>query len=482
MSRPRLTPVVDARSGADRFLGLFAPVRAGEARLALVLALDVFLILTAYYTLKVVREPLILAGGGAFGLAGAELKAAAAGAQALLLVGLIPAYGALAARLPRLALLDAVSGFFLVTLLAFAALHAAGASVGVPFFVWLGIFNLMAVAQVWSFATELYSPEDGKRLFAIVAAGGTAGAVAGSALGGALIVRFPPAVPMLAAALLLGLAIAVTHLASRLAPRRAPAPAPAPSTTRGGFGLVLRSRYLGLIALLVLVYNVVNTNGEFVLGRTVVEEAARAAAALFPDDAAARAAHERQRIGAFYGGFFAAVNVATWLLQLLVVSRLGPRAALLVMPLITLGGTTLTLAMGAIPLLSILRGAKIAENAADYSIQNTARQALFLPVTPDEKYQAKAAIDTFFVRAGDVLSFGVIVAVNAAGLGVRAVAAVNLVLVAAWIGLALAIRQRHPSRARPALSGGSAGALFAPERPKTGPQGARGVDDSELAP
>ena len=95
-----------------------------------------------------------------------------------------------------------------------------------------------------------------------------------------------------------------------------------------------------------------------------------------------------------------------------------------------------------VPILGLIRMAKILENTVDYSIQNTARHALFLPTSREEKYKAKAAIDSFFWRAGDTIS-GVLVFVGTQlALSTRGFAAVNVVLVLVWLGIALAIA-RH---------------------------------------
>jgi AAA family ATP:ADP antiporter len=421
-----LVPEVERRTVVERMLGLFADVRAGEGRLALLLTLDLFLILTSYYALKVVREPLILTGG-AFGLHGATLKSAAAAGQALLLLGVVPGYGALARRVGRLRLVNLVTLMFIGCLTLFFGLDALAAPIGLPFFIWLGIFNNMVVAQFWSFANDLYSRDQGQRLFGVVAFGGTAGAIAGAALGSFLLARFGTAPPMLAAAALLGAALVVSNRAHRLAFGRVAAAAPLRAA--GGFRLVLGRPYLLLIAVMVLVYNTVNSNGEFILAATVLEHVGDARA-----------------IGAFYGGYFTAVTIVSALLQLFVVSRIlsrvGVPRALLVLPMIALGSYGV---IAAVPLLGLIRAGKVLENSVDYSLQSTTRQALFLPTSPDEKYKAKAAIDTFFVRFGDVLSLALVALVTGPlGLGATAMALVNLALVGIWLALAIAIGRRYP--------------------------------------
>ncbi|MDH5627770.1 MAG: hypothetical protein OEY69_05705, partial [Candidatus Krumholzibacteria bacterium] len=129
----------------DRLLTPFAPVRPGEGLDAILLMLAVFLLLTAYYIIKVVREPLILAGGGA------ELKSYTSATQAVLLLFLIPVYSGIANRVNRMRLIGGSTLFFLSNLLIFYSLaHAGAPGLGVAFFIWVGIFNLMIVAQFWS--------------------------------------------------------------------------------------------------------------------------------------------------------------------------------------------------------------------------------------------------------------------------------------------------------------------------------------------
>jgi AAA family ATP:ADP antiporter len=435
------------RNPLERVLGLFTEVRAGEGATAVLLTVNIFLILTAYYIIKPVREGLILAVEH-----GAELKAYAAAGQGLLLLGAVPVYAWLASRVPRRRLINLVTLFFVsnLVLFYFAVRMTAGASqvLGIGFFLWVGVFNLMVPAQFWSFANDVYTVDQGKRLFAIVAFGASAGAVVGSwitdqniesvGLGNLLLLSGGI---LVAALLLTGLVESREGRARRADPNREEEE---PLPEGGAFGLVLRNRYLLLIGLLMLFLNWVNTTGEYILGDTV--KAAIEARALEQGIAdELRAQWVSENIGAFYAAFFTVVNIVGLLLQLFVVSRilkyLGVRVALMVLPCIALGGYAI-LAM--IPMLNIVRWAKTAENATDYSLQNTVRQALFLPTTREQKYKAKQAIDTVFVRAGDVLSaLLVYVGVNVFALRTRQFALVNLGLVAVWLVLALRIGREY---------------------------------------
>ncbi len=427
------------KSPLDKFLGLFAEVHTGEGALALWMAVNIFLILTAYYIAKVVREPLILAGGGA------EIKAYSSALQAMVLVGVIHVYSIMAARFERRKLLNVVVLFFTACFVAFYVLGIADTKyLGVIYFVWVGIFSLTVIAQFWSFANDIYAPDEGKRLFTIIAFGGAAGAVVGAKLAQMLIGRIGIfELLLVSGGLLLASLIITNYVEARKKARPAAVSAAHPPLTpdppmskEGAFRVVFRHRYLLLIAIMVLLTNWVNTTGEYLLGK-VVSAAAQAAVSGMADPEAARIA-EKVFIGEFYGNFFFYVNLCGFLLQLFVVSRiikhLGMRVAIMALPVIAFGGYFL---IAVTPLLFLITLAKTAENATDYSLNNTARQILFLPTTREQKYKAKVAIDSFFVRAGDVLSAGLVYAgIHWLALTITQFAIVNLVLAALWLLLA----------------------------------------------
>src|ERR1700687_3397514 len=131
-------PNSGSKSIAERALSILAEVRAGEGANVLLLAFNVFLLLMSYYLLKTVREPLILTLKG-----GAELTSYSYAIQALLLLAIVPAYGAFASRVGRIRLITWVTLVFVSNLLLFYALGEGGwAYEGVVFFIWVGIFNV----------------------------------------------------------------------------------------------------------------------------------------------------------------------------------------------------------------------------------------------------------------------------------------------------------------------------------------------------
>jgi AAA family ATP:ADP antiporter len=420
----------------DRTLSVFASVRPGEGGTALLLALNVFLLLAAYYIFRPVRESLILTEGGA------EVKSYSAAGQALLLLLVVPAYGAIASQVNRIRLITWVTLFFISNLAIFSYLGSTGTPVGIAFFLWVGIFNVLVIAQFWGFANDIYSEEQGKRLFAIVGVGASLGAWAGAWVAGQLFSRLGPYQLMLLSAAVLGSCIGVSHVIHRRETNRQTERAPEakePLGKDGGFQLVWKSRYLTLIAFLILLLNVVNTTGEFLLGKLVVS-AADQSVAMSVD----REAMRQSFIGEFYGDFYSWVNLLALLFQLFLVSRIfkyiGVRGALFILPCIALGGYGLLLGL---PILGAVRVAKILENSTDYSIMNTTRHALFLPTSREAKYKAKAAIDTFFWRAGDMLQAGVVFAGTQLAFQVPQFAAVNLLFVVIWLLVAALIFREH---------------------------------------
>ena len=431
-----------ARGRLDWCLGLFGDVRAGEAWRAFLLAADIFFLLGSYYLLKTARESLILSEGGA------EVKSYASAAQALILLIAVPLYGRVASRVPRLWLINGVTLFFVSHLAAFHLLAGRGLHVGVAFFLWVGVFNLMIVAQFWSFANDIYTVERGQRLFPIIGVGGSLGAWLGArAAAHAMAAHLRPADLFTLAAGGLLICTALNYGVGLRRPagaQRSPEAGDEPPLEKtSAFRIVLTDRYLRLMALLIVLVNVVNTIGEYLLGRLVVAQAARAVAS-----GTAHGLSKSQLIGVFYGDFFGWVNLAALALQLIVVSRvftrIGIGRALLVLPAVALGGYAL---LAIVPLLGAVRVEKILENSLDYSLQNTARHALFLPTSREAKYKAKQAIDALCWRLGDLLQAGVVFAGVSLAFGVRQFAALNALLVIVWLVVALRIGREHARRA-----------------------------------
>ena len=418
-------------SGIERFLNLLTQVRPGEATTALLLASNVFLILMAYYILKTVREALILGEGTA------ELKSYLSAGQVVLLAFVVPYYGRLVARFPRMKLINIVTVFFVICPAIFYVLAQLGVPLAIVFFVWIGIFNLMIVAQFWSFANDVYSKEEGERLLVIVGLGASLGAVVGAIVAERLIEPFGVLQLMLIGAGVLGLQLLLTNHIDRRERSRRPSGAPVKKANaapaQNAFAMVFETRYLLLMGLLLLSINWINTTGEYILGSIVKEQATAMIAA-----GTAPGLTEGQIIGDFYAKYFSLANGLGLFLQLFVVSRIikyaGVAWAVMVLPALSFGVYNIIIF---VPLLNAALTAKVIENSADYSLNNTVRNMLFLPCSYEQKFAAKQAIDSFFVRMGDVLSAVLVFAgTTFVALSARGFATVNAVLAVAALILA----------------------------------------------
>jgi len=418
-----------------RLLRPFTEVRAGEVGTALLMFLNLFLLLLGYYILRTIREPLILASG-------AEVKSYASAGQAITLMGFVPLYAWFSSKVGRRRLILGFILFFAVCLELFSLAGRAGLPyVGIVYYIWVGIFSLATIAQFWSFANDIYRREAGERLFPFIFLGATLGAPVGAKIAEWLFeAQIGPYEMMHVTTALLAVHLWLYWVIdSRESQRPSQAAAAAtPLSSAGGFKLVFSSRYLTLLAVLILLLNIVNTMGNYIVDKSVVQAAD---AAMKADPTLDKAAF----FGAFYGRFSFYFSTLGLLLQAFAVSRIvkhfGLPGVLLALPFVALGAYGL-IAAGAG--LAIIRWAKIAENATDYSVMNTARQLVWLPTSRDEKYKAKQAIDTFFVRTGDLVQAGVVFAgTHWLALGVRGFAVVNLVLIAAWLAVAFRLLREY---------------------------------------
>ncbi len=419
-------------------LRLFGDVRPGEAATALLLALNVFLIFLAYYLLKVAREPLILLGGGA------EVKSYASFGQSILLIGVASLYAWLATRMNRIVLITAVTIFFLVNLVVFWVLGMRGVHIGVPFFLWVGIFNIVTITQFWSFAADTYTEEQGKRLFPIVGIGSSIGSVGGAWLAAPLIRHGSPFLLMIVSAVIFLAALGLTIIVhKREIPKGDKHEVHDPVLPGNAFVMIVKDRYLLLFALLVLVLNYVTKSGDYVLDRMLILQA--------PEHAAALGISKAQYIGEFKAHYFEWINVIGVVLQLFMVSRivkyLGLRTALVLVPIASFAGYG---AAVFVPVISVMMVNRVVESSLDYSLSNTTQQTLWLTTSREAKYKAKQVIDSFCRRGGDALSAGVVWVGAHWALGTRAFLAINVALTLVWVFLAFTIGTEFMNKAKEA--------------------------------
>ncbi|MGW8323026.1 MAG: NTP/NDP exchange transporter, partial [Thermodesulfobacteriota bacterium] len=379
-------------STTERFLRIFSDVRPGEGFAGLTLLLNIFLVLAAYYLIKPVREGW-LSISDIRGLSKIELKAYSSFGQSLVLLLVVPLYARLATRLSRQTLITTVTLFFVSNLVIFWLLQPGlltdrSPHAGIAFYLWVGIFSATVVAQFWAFAADLYTDERGKRLLPLIAVGASSGAAIGSWFTGRFI-KFDKGetfdliliaiVPLLAA-------LVLSWMADRQGPVRkrredgypTVQKRPAAPDPTGAYRLIFKTKYLFAVAILSLMINWVNTNGENILFGTVQEALETEYNETGVTDPAVISRFVKVGTTAFYSDLYMWVNLSALLIQALLVSRMlkygGFATILFLTPLVSLFSYSL---MALFPLLAVIRIMKVAENSANYSVNNTARHVLW---------------------------------------------------------------------------------------------------------
>jgi len=388
------------------------------------------LMMVSYYILKTIREPLLLTGSSA------EMKSYAYAVTALILLFLVPLYGFVFRHTGKQQLTRYVTLFFLANLAIFYLLGRAGVDIGFAYYVWVGIFNVMITAQFWAFAADSYNVKSGKRLFPLIMVGASLGGLAAPWASGALFPVVGPWVLLLTSMVLLALTVPCVAWARSSVPPGSQSHLDETDVRRdggfmGGISLVLADRYLFLLAVMILLLNWVNTTGEYILAEMVVRHAEALVAA---DPTLSKS----DLIASFYGSFFFTVNLLSLFFQVFLVARvmrwIGVSGAVIVLPLIAIIGYGL---VAFIPIFSIFRLVKVLENSTDYSLMNTTRHALYLPLSAAQKYEGKTTIEAFFWRFGDLAQAGMIFAgLHWFQFGLVHFAMLNVLLSLFWLAIA----------------------------------------------
>ncbi len=452
----------------ERFLQIFTEVKPGEGSTAMLMFANVFLILCAYYFIKPLREGWI-AVSDIEGLTKMEVKAYSSFVQAILLLFVVAWYGRLSEKWSRSTLITRTTLFFISNMIIFWFLQPGFFMqslpiLGIIFYLWVGMFGVFVVAQFWTFCADIYNNEIGKRLLPLIAIGATSGAAFGSEIvdlfvGSGII---PTEALLLAGTVPLFASIVLTRIVDQRQDQLIQKNDKKENNEslglvdkekeQKGFGFLLNgakmifnSRFLLAIALLTLLNNWVNTNGENLLFQVVQENLLEQS--LQQGIVGRQEIIEFTRNGTtqFYGNFFFWVNIVALLLQSLVASRLlkygGFGAIIMVLPVIALFSYTI---MALVPILFIVKIMKIAENSTDYSINSTARHVSWLPVDSASKYHGKPAIDTLYVRIGDgFAALTVLIGVQVLALTTSQFFIFNILLVFVWLYFAWMLIQER---------------------------------------
>lgn len=419
------------------FLAAIVDARRGEVAPLFASMLWIFLALTAYYIIKPLRSAVLQEK------IGVDNKSIALVATTVFVAVFAYAYGKIVPRVARSRLIVATFLVFIACLAAFAvALPVGGSVTGYVFYVWVSTFNLMIVSQFWSLAADVWTKAEGMRLFGFIGVGGVAGAIFGTLVVSGFATTLSTEQMLLLSAAVLFVCLLLALYVLRFSAARttkasdSPIAGPTDAAPKGSVMLVLGSPYLRLVATMMLVLNIVNTNNEWILDKMVSREHMQSAL-----------------LKEFYAHYFLVQNVVTFTIQFFITTRVqrrfGARGALFFEPIIGLVGGAMFLAS---PILAVIRGHKILENASDYSIQSNTKELLYLPVSKIEKYSAKNFNDTFVVRGGDALAAASIFAATSVvlpslgELGLKVMVGIDLALGIAWLFIANAIGRMHRDR------------------------------------
>lgn len=418
---------------ASRLLNRVAAIEPFEVRAVSLSMLYFFFLFGSYSVIKPVRDAM----GTVYGIAHLQELF-----TVTLLVSLLcaPLYAKLANRFRLSTFLPWIYGFIASTMVLFYVLFSAGHIqerwVAAAFYVWVSTFNLLAISVFWTFMADLYSRSQAKRLFGFVAAGGTLGGIVGPAVAATLATRIGNNNLLLIAAA--GFTV-TAFLVSLLAREKQALVVAGAETQRSsldhhlsgtaldGFRLLLRSPYLMLLALFLLLMTWISTIVYFQLGELITH-------AFSSKEARTQA----------YGTIDLAVNSCAVLVQLLgtgrLIARFGVGLGLLLNPVIMVFAF---LAIAFSPVLSVLAGIQIVRRVAEYAVAKPTREMLFTAVDQESRYKAKNVIDTVVYRFGDFSSAWISAAILP--FGVTGLAVFGVIASAIWFPVAWSLARRYES-------------------------------------
>jgi AAA family ATP:ADP antiporter len=406
-------------------------VRADETPAVIAALLLFFCVLGGYFAVRPVRETIAT-------VLGRERVADLWVFTAVLAVAIVPIYGALVAWVRRSVLLPAIYGFVATALVTFGVVFQRDpthALAGQVFYVFISVLNLLLVSVFWSFLLELFDSSQSKRLFGIIAAGGTAGALCGPLVTDLTVQRVGTAGVLFIGGPLFVAAIGFQLMLLRTwKPRKTPAAGDGARTDRGlggnpfaGFSLLLSSPYLLGIALFVVFVSTANTILYFEQLSLVQERYADLA--------------DRTQV---FARLDYIVQTLTILSQVFITgriaTRLGPGALLSFVPVAMVFAFILLGVTGGFWVLVIT---VVARRWGEYAFMRPGREMLFSRVGTESKYKAKNAIDVPVYRGADALVAQLSNALEKAGLSAAGAAFMGAGVAVAWALNALWLGRRY---------------------------------------
>ncbi|MCG8028301.1 MAG: MFS transporter [Candidatus Thiodiazotropha taylori] len=413
-----------------------ASVQSGEGRAVFWSFLYFFSLLSSYYVLRPIRDEMGIVAGID------QLQWLFTGTFiAMLLV--VPLFGFITSRLQRRQFLPYVYLFFIFNLILFYLIFESAESltnVARVFFIWLSVFNLFVVSVFWSFMADLYRNEQAKRLFGLIASGGTIGAMTGPLLTATLVQQLGTSQMMLISAGLLCLSILCINRLIRWQATNDDreeqndrsserVEKPIGGSIWDGILLVLRSPYLMGICVLMLLFTLLSTFLYFQQAQIIKLAVA---------DSEARTA--------LFATIDLSVNALTLLIQTLITARLikglGLAMVLALIPLLLCLGFVL---LALFPALPVLVAVQVLRRAGNYAVMRPSREMLYVVLRRDEKYKAKNFIDTVVYRGGDAVSSWVYTGFRTLGMSLSTIAciAAPIALIWAWVAYRLGQQQNR---------------------------------------
>lgn len=400
-----------------------------------------FCLLCGYYILRPVRDEMAIEGG-------VQHLPWMMTATFVTLLAVTPLFGYLSARVPRHRLLLSVYGFFGANLIGFFLLmmsHTAPAWVARMFFVWLSVFNLFVVSVFWSFMADLFTPAQGARLFAVIAAGGSTGAMCGPVLAATVTYLAPiPWLMLVSAGFLAACGFCIHRLHEWVSARPEIQGAHSGDPLGGGMweGVRLAASSPYLLGICLYLFCLTTTATFLYL------EQARLVSEQIPSP------EGRTRL---FATIDLAVNVITFLTQLFVtgqlIGRLGLAAALVALPLASAAGFAL---IGTAPFLVFYALFTVVRRVGEYAVSKPAREVLFTVVTREEKYKAKNFIDTAVSRGGDAATGWVVNGVKALGVSAAQISWMLVPIACCWAWLGWSLARQEERRRRAGAAAGEA--------------------------
>ena len=419
----------------NRIFDKIVDVQPNEIRALLLGFLFHFLILSGYYIVRPIRDT----------IAAGNLDALPWMFTATLVAMLIAnaLFAAIVARMSRRRFIPVAYGFLIFTLALFFVLMRSGSPeqqvwIGRALYVWVSVFNLFNTAIFWAFMTDLFTVEQGKRLYGFIAVGGTLGAILGAYITKHFVKDIGPANLLIVSAIMFAIAGFLVQFfpagftdKSKTTP---PPEQPIGGSIWSGITHIARSPYLLGLAVSMLIYTMSSTWAYFQQSDLTRE--------------ALKTSNERT---VFLSNLEIWVNSITLVIQIFLTGRLlkwfGVGLTLVALPAVSLIGFV---AMGVVPSLGLLATFQVIRRAAAYALMRPSREVLFTVLEREDKYKVKGVTDTLGYRVGDQLGAWSYGGLRAIGLTLNSISFIAVPIVAGWcvLSLWLARKQRMLANAQ----------------------------------